>query len=644
MAQLTVKPSSVSDDSFIFVNDQVLYVTQEVNLTKNPSATKEASIYLRNNGQLIQGGTISNNSGSGYLSAQQESPETNQWAYYYWCSPVGNPVDGTGNALAAGNVNFGVGSIYESLDGLTGTNARKVGTTPGQDGWLNPLTVSTRWLYTYPSTGTEQENKYVRMWGDYAAAPVDGFTMKGVGTAVPGSDQLYEFRGRPNTGNFSFTVAASVFNPMGPPIAQMTLKGNPYPSALDLNKVFHDPTNTGLGSFWYYDEDRTVASHYYRDKPFGYGVYIPGTEDNDSDPNNGPPGAEGVYSAAPFNIYNSGGNTGTGSGNGGADQNKRFAPIGQGIMFVGTGPLGSTSTVTIKNSHRVFFKEGTNSVFQRPEGDNSLSEVADSEISNNYTDTSVSLLPDNEIDNEDFRMPKTRLYVIFDGALTRDMVLAYSDQATDSYDRGLDGLSPLGLKSDAYFPVATGPENNLLPYVINTVNYDLYKKIPLTIKVDKQMKVEVRVVDEVKKPYENAYIFDNENSTFQQISGNNQARVTFNLSPGTYNNRFYIVFRIPNQGREESEGTIATKAILDNVSFFQNNPAGTLDVKNPEGYTIKTANVYDMGGKLVLSQSNIGDSRNFSFNTSNLSDGVYLVKLLTSDNVSIDYKTIVHNQ
>ena len=75
-AQLSVKPNGTTD-SYVYVKDQVLYVANEINLTRNTNgpSTTEASIYLRDNGQLIQGGTTSTNSGNGQLSVQQNTPE-----------------------------------------------------------------------------------------------------------------------------------------------------------------------------------------------------------------------------------------------------------------------------------------------------------------------------------------------------------------------------------------------------------------------------------------------------------------------------------------------------------------------------------------------------------------------------------------
>ncbi|HBL80603.1 MAG TPA: hypothetical protein DDZ79_12110 [Aequorivita sp.] len=349
-AQLTVKPTSGGADSYIYVNDEVVFVTQEINLTRNLSgpANIEASIYLRNNGQLIQGGTTSNNSGDGQLSVQQNSPVTNAFAYYYWCSPVGNPTSVDGSTVyAAGSSPFGLGALYEDKNTTPGigTRARKTDNISSRDGHLLPnLTISRRWMYTHPNPGTEAEGHYIRINASNGVLPGFGFTMKGVNdgilgaphTSLPGHDQLYEFRGRPNSGTFTIPVDTNL----------MTLAGNPYPSALDLNKLYYDSENSALGTFWYYDEDRSVASHYYSNKPYGYGVWIPGTKDFGPDyHDNNPPG---IYTPQPFYIWNSGGTHGGATAVNTRDTNdKRYAPIGQGIMFVGD----ANGSVTIKNSH-----------------------------------------------------------------------------------------------------------------------------------------------------------------------------------------------------------------------------------------------------------------------------------------------------
>ena len=80
---------SVRNNAYIYVNNQVLYVEDDVNLEE--TTTK---LYLRNESQLIQGAGITGNSGFGELSVYQNS-EVNQFAYHYWCSPVGGVLANT---------------------------------------------------------------------------------------------------------------------------------------------------------------------------------------------------------------------------------------------------------------------------------------------------------------------------------------------------------------------------------------------------------------------------------------------------------------------------------------------------------------------------------------------------------------------
>ena len=117
------------------------------------------------------------------------------------------------------------------------------------------------------------------------------------------------------------------------------------------------------------------------------------------------------------------------------------------------------------------------------------------------------------------------------------------------------------------------------------------------------------------------------------------------MPAGEYDGRFFIVFRgpgdviTPNLVGNELENNVRSS-----FGFFQNNLVKQLEISNPEGYDIITAHIFDMTGKLVVNKSNIGTSRNFTFSTANLSDGVYLVKLITLENIDVDYKIVVHNK
>ena len=152
-----------------------------------------------------------------------------------------------------------------------------------------------------------------------------------------------------------------------------------------------------------------------------------------------------------------------------------------------------------------------------------------------------------------------------------------------------------------------------------------------------------KLAEKINTPFEQAYVFDSLEGTYQEITDGNDA--VYFLPGGTYEDRFYITFRGDFQDRGKNDPIVeAQNELLENVDFFQNNRVAQLEVTNPEGYDIKTVNIFDMNGKLVLSQENLGTQRRLSFPTANFSDGIYLVKLATVDNFAIDYKITVFNK
>ena len=604
-SQLYVTPNATtSTDSYIYVSDEVLFVEQDVNLVQNTNnAATVASIYLRNDGQLIQGASASNNDGTGLLSVYQNAPDDDSWDYTYWCSPVGNP------AGAAGNTNFGISRVFD-VQGVTQSTV--AATTTAYNGIQTPLTISTRWLYKHDVPGTEAESHYIALGTGNNVGAGFGFIMKGVGTT--NHDQNYDFRGRPNNGSFTIPIGTG-FDSNGN--AYWTLSGNPYPSALDLAMVVNN--NAAVNSIRFWVQNRTINSHYYSAARFGYGTWVPAG------------GAAGTYTAASLCRWDSAGNQYPGcTAEPTPYPQRRYSPVGQGFLLVGDGVTAGNAT--IDNSMRVFVKEGAANLseFRNPENNGSLS-------SNNGSTPGSVITIDNSQNLDDY-WPQIRLVTVFGESHSREMVLLFNDDATDGYDHGMDALHPMDAGSESYFPI--GNDNDRKKYIIETVPFEITKQIPIAFKLLSQFKFMVESIETINFD-KHAFIWDKVEDTFQEITYGEEA--VYNLPAGDYDNRFFIVFRDQRTTMNESEGTRETNKILESVDFFQNNPAKQLEVTNPKGYNIVSAQFFDMSGKLVFSQDNVGDSKKFTFPTGNLSDGVYLVKLTTQDNVGIDYKMIIHN-
>lgn len=629
LAQLYVAPNATAaKDSYIYAKNVQVYVDGTIRLVANTNDnTTKASFYLRDEAQLLQGGSNNDNSGDGFISVFQQGL-ADSYDYNAWTSPVSEPL------ATAGNHNFGEQSVFHSLDGLT--NATAANFVPGQNGFSDATTlnIADKWFYRWNYLG----QNFVKISDFQDVPPGEGFIMKGtnVTNLTPGdaetNKQLYDYRGRPNSGDISVTLPPSTTLDDG-----YTLTGNPYPSALDLNLFFYDNNGTGttpikFTEIQFYDEDRTINSHLYIDNKAGYGIWTPGS--NQPDPSSGTY-EPGNYVVPAFQNFDNDGNpTGT-TGNVGPHVERRMSPIGQGF-FIRSKNNTSNVQVTFQNSHRRFIKE-TNTMYP-------------SEFRTSITDntTGGNQIGGNQIDPTDsqpaFSTPQIRINTYMGASHMRQTLLILNDTATDEFDLGWDGQSPMDATSEMYFPLQTPfNDENKYPFVINAVPFtDSSKKVPFTLELEENMNVVITGIEEIDLPTDNVYVWDSLNDTYQNITGGESA--DFFLEEGTHTDRFYIVFRdltppIISGIVRSSEGKGASS-----VTFFQNNNLTQLEVANPDAMEITSAAIFDMRGRLVLNQKQLGDASRFTFNTGTFSDGTYIVILTTSDNQTIDYKIVVANR
>tara|TARA_R110000850_G_scaffold277086_1_gene422547 strand:+ start:290956 stop:292905 length:1950 start_codon:yes stop_codon:yes gene_type:complete len=625
---LHVRPNATAaTDSYIYANDVVLYVENGIDLqVNNNNPETRASIYLRGDSQLIQGEKFaSQNSGDGSISVWQRGT-TNAYDYNYWASPVGNPNDPT-----IGNTNFGIPRIFDVREDsgaaltLSKTHSTQSPSTPalngvpsdatiaGMDGTLN---ISRRWIYTMRAQSGYANWIYIGNQNGIGNGlePGEGFTMKGTGTfAQVGNtnDQLYDFRGRPNDGTITVPVAFS------DGVNQETLTGNPYPSALDMAAFLDLSENPDiLLSAYYWESDPAVNSHYLTQQQGGYAVWQPGG--GSTIPADLGGGTTGTYTPALFIMYDGSGNPLPGTvGTGGAYE-RRFAPIGQGFMVRGV----NNGVATFKNSMRrhVAKGDGTFSEFRNPIG---------SSLEANSGPATLPAEPE-------YVFPTLRFQVEVNEHYVREMVMIFNQEKTKGKDRGWDSKHPLLINSgDAYWKL----EDETDPYVIQTRPFDEFDAIPLGIKKKNGNASYTVRVAEAHGFTNNMYLYDLVNNQYQRLDTENDAQINLNGPASNIENRFFIVFR-----RGIQDDQIPQKIADLNLDFFQNNRLSQLEVSNPEVIDIKNASVFDMSGKLVINEHNLGEQQRYTFSTANLSSGVYLVKLTTADDLIIDYKVTVHNK
>lgn len=573
--QLTVKPTSPQNDSYLYVDGTLLFVNQSVNLQKNADASAtEASIYFRNDGQLIQGesGTAPNK-GNGLVSIFQEGT-SNAYDYNYWSAPVSDA--STVNAL------FGIELLYTPVTQTKSLQALK---TSALDGMADPLTISAQWIYMY--SGTRYSN-WKGVFGETIIPAGWGFSMKGVNGKDlrlidgrpnnPGNSQRYDFRGRPNNGAIAVPVSPGAH----------ILAGNPYPSALDLSlfllensgsgvlntacygDIHRSPSISGIAYFW--DSIANGDSHYLQDYFGGYGIFSPVD-----------PCTTGIYEKPIFRKYTH--SKGDEPETTGKHYDRRFLPIAQGFMVEGL----AEGELVFENHHRVFRKEGDYSDFKTrllDEGEDGLSVI-----------------------------PKIRLEADIDDSYTRSFTLAFWDSATPGADVGMDA------KSFGTAPTDIGWQHQNENYTIDVRPFNELDEIPLYIKVEEpEARIVLRVSQLEHISLKNIYILDKAYGLYYPIRAQNFQIL---LKKGEYPDRFKLCFR-------DSSPVPPVEELVEGLHIFQNNPLGQLEIRTDDSLPIQSVSLFDLLGKKLFSIENI--PANFqAISTASFANSLYIVKVLLKD-------------
>jgi hypothetical protein len=623
-AQLYVK------DAYVFNKGSMIFVKDYVELN-----TAASNIYLRNEGQLLQGSTTVNgvNRGVGFLSVFQEGT-ANNYGYNYWCSPVGSPLAGAGNnsfvlnqviKRPTGNIAMQLPTFTSSVDGSS-TNAA--------------LTISNRWIYKFTAANNYSSWSYVGESGTISSGL--GYTMKGVygddttaiGEATTNNPagagglndyQRYDFRGKANDGTIDISVAG-----LAGQYPNSTLTGNPYPSAINLNLFLLEnsgynvnytsgtvtaggPVNVINGNAYYWEHQNPATSHLLLQYLGGYGYYAP---------NNANAFSPGTYNSATWNTFNIDGSLNTTGASSGSVYKRMFSPVGQGFLIQGI----VNGNAQMKNAYRAFVKEGVvnNSQFERNANSSNLVGIQNwDEIQN------VAGVDYTQFSNAP--TPQIKIHTVFNNLYTKETTIAFNPNTTDGFDTAMDVASfETNLTNDAYFSMADNAKN----FVITTLPFDIEKRIPFSLKAGEQSTFKVSVGDLINfSDAENIYLYDGVTGIYHDIK---EGYFETTLPAGNYSNRFEITFR--------DTALSVTNPIRDNIVVVQNNASHQLMVSNPNFMEIKAVTLFDITGKLLFNKTNLGSRNSYEFSTSTLSEAVYLVKIQTGDGQSFGEKIIVSSK
>ena len=587
----------IGPDSYVFASNEVVFLKQQLELNATTS-----NFYLRKDAQLLQGTTVAGaNKGTGSLSVFQEG-STNNFQYNYWCSPVGNA------SALIGNEPFGITMLHRPT-GVTTSTPATILATNNYNGTASPFAIAPYWIWRFITSSAYAQWAYVGSATGINAG--EGFTMKGTsGTDATiaqtienvqnnaGSKQRYDFRGKPNDGTISVAVSNGNF----------TLVGNPYPSAVDLDAYLLDSANAavinGTAYFW---EQSVVNTHVLNQYQGGYGKYTVG----------------GGYLPADIWSYNGDGTYNTDTGANGTAYQRKFTPIGQGFMVMGT----AAGNVTMRNSFRTYVKEGATSQFART-----------AQPANSVYDENAEFFPEIPnvagVDYTQVRKgyaPQLRINAIVNNTGIIHTALGFGDQYTDGVDYSADARATSdGAPFGFYFILNDVPHE----YAMSLTSFDVNKRLPVGFRSNEQATFKIQVSDVMYgfDPNQNVYIHDKTTGIYYDIKNN---IFEMALPAGDNRTRYEITFK-------------NTDVVLDNptdvadaFTVFQNNENGMLTIYNTLNKDITSLMVYDVTGKLVLNKANLGKAVSYEFSTSAFSDGVYVVKTKTRDNLDVSKKVII---
>lgn len=531
----------------------------------------EGDVRMIGDAQLVQTHALETNvEGNGKVYRDQQATVDNVYRYHYWSSPVVEIQKST----------FRVGSVMK--DGTTPTSETStpkdinfVEYTESYDGaTTDPITIANYWIWTYINGSSSAEWSQKKDTGIINRG--EGFTMKSTGA----SPQNFTFVGKPNDGTIKISVDEDT----------NSLVGNPYPSALDAVQFITDNAdiiNGGTLYFWEHtgevkSSEGTTEGHNIAGYKGGYSTRNLGSSVAAKTP------TSGVDGLGDLNDYTAPG---------------QYIAVGQ-AFYVGSVIAGD---ITFENSQRKFQSiNGGDSVFHKGKGKKSNNQSQQTNFSE--TEIGTYLKIGFEYNNESGVNIHRQIGATFDNRHSFELDYGYDSYAYD--------VQP----TDAFWQF----EENGTKFSIAGVEFihdDL--ELPFSITIDEKEPVRI-LVDDQRNLERAVYLYDKIDNTTYEISKN---AVELMLEPGTYTDRFTIVFK--EQSEEESLNTDIPVAI--NFSVNYSNSDKKIKFVNPKNIDITEIKLISVSG--IVQKSFDFDVTPSSIEVNDLAQNIYIIQINTSEGI-----------
>ena len=552
----------------------------------------DGSIDLTGESQLLQDiGSIVDASSSGYLERDQQGT-ANSYNYNYWSFPVSAGVSNTG------------GSIRSILkDGTDSNNPRDISFAYEHtyaDNYnynTGPKRISAYWLFKFFGTANVYaEWKWIGENGQLNTG--DGFTMKGTsGNVAISTPQNYVFKGLPNNGPVTGVSIGS---------NQNRLIGNPYPSAIEAKQFILDnldkntvagATNTQNifnGALYFWDHFGPENTHILREYIGGYATI------NLS-------GAVRSASSIDERINN--------DGSSGTKRPGEFVPVGQGFFIntaldpeIGNGIIIQGGTVNFNNGQRAFVTE------VNPNDSQFLKPI--------YPTKSQKA-----VRTEDSRY-KIRVNFTSPLGFQRQILVTADAYTTNGFDLGYDALLIDDIPEDMFWLIQN---KEFVIQAVSHFNSDQVLPLGIKIKEEGQFKIEVGEIDNYPETLP-IYLNDKFNDSIHNLRSGEYLAVS---EPGIFNGRFEIVFSNKEFLENPDKPPISTS-----LDFGYNHNTRELIIDNPDLIDISEVLLFDLGGRLIQTYTNIPAQKEYVINIRPMHTSVYIIKLIT-ENGNKDKKFIM---
>ncbi|GAA4235399.1 hypothetical protein GCM10022291_17180 [Postechiella marina] len=538
----------------------------------------DGDIDLQGESQLVQTETsILTATSNGTLERDQQG-NSNTYLYNYWSSPVGTPNNSTNNnSYTLPNV---ISNVLFSSSGFNGSDS--------------PVTNADYWIWKYANRlgDTYSEWQHIRSTGTMLTG--EGFSMKGPGTATP--EQNYVFKGKPNNGDITLTIAAG----------NDYLIGNPYPSAMDANEFIYDNISTTDGGrnttgnvingalyFW---DHFAKDTHILREYEGGYATYT-------------------LMGAAPAISTDT---RITASGQTGTKTPGQYIPVGQGffVSAIADASLPNASsmtqpidggTIVIKNSQRIFKTEASDpSLFLK---------------SNSKKTKTASTKANTDI------REKIRLKFNSPKGYHRQLLVGVDSLATKNYDLGYEALLNEENSEDMYWMLN---DSQLIIQAVN--NFDKTQTLPLGVKTKEGGFIEIEI-DELENILDETeiYLKDNLNNVYHNLK---TSKYITSVASNEVHDRFEIVFS------ENNELSNTDIKLNTDIAIYYNNTLKTIEISNEKNHDIKSIEVINMLGQKLLNKA-INSSKSKISTPANINSGAYIFKIKTL-NSTINKKSLIN--